>query len=68
MSRLINENLVPVKSNTLKSRLYEDYGVRAVPTTIFTDASGGEIGRITGYLGPADFRSRVESVLAGYAG
>lgn len=63
---------MPVKSNTWKSRLYLDYMRDGesfyVPTTIFTDASGEEIDRITGDLGPAAFRSRIDSVLAGYAG
>ncbi len=72
MSALINERLVPVKSNTWKSRLYINYVKEGLsfylPTTIFTDASGKEIDRVSGYLGPADFRSRIESVLAGYAG
>ncbi len=63
---------MPVKSNTWKSRLYESYMQEGtgfyVPTTVFTDASGAEIDRISGYLGPTEFAERVDSVLAGYTG
>ncbi len=72
MSALINERLVPVKSNTWKSRLYVSYMKEGssfyVPTTVFTDASGEEIDRVSGYLGPAEFAERIDSVLADYAG
>lgn len=63
---------MPVKSNTWKSRLYVSYMEEGssfyVPTTVFTDASGGEIDRISGYLDPAGFSERIDSVLADYAG
>ena len=72
MSAVINQRLVPVKSNTWKSRLYVSYAREGssfyVPTTIFTDASGKEIDRVSGYLGPAEFAERIDSVLAGYTG
>jgi hypothetical protein len=72
VSALINGRLVPVKSNTWKSRLYVSYMKEGssfyVPTTVFTDASGEEIDRVSGYLGPAEFAERIGSVLAGYAG
>ncbi len=72
MSALINERLVPLKSNAWKSQLFVDYLKEGssfyVPTTVFTDASGEEVHRVTGYLGPAEFAAEVDSVLAAYAG
>ena len=72
MGALINQRLVPVKSDVSRSRLYADYsgwgGLFYLPTTVFTDASGREIGRVTGNVGPAEFGSKIETVLAGYAG
>ncbi len=63
---------MPVKSNTWKSRLFVDYMVDGssfyVPTTVFTDASGQEIDRVSGYMGPAEFAEMVDSVLADYTG
>ena len=72
MSAFINEKLVPVKSNANTSRLYLDYPYPEdprqfpVPQTVFTDASGTEIDRIVGYLGPAQFLEQMESILTGY--
>lgn len=63
VSAFINENLVPVKSNTMTSRLYQSYSIEYVPTTVFTDASGTEIDRIVGYLPPAEFQNKMTSVL-----
>jgi thioredoxin-related protein len=65
----INEKLVPVKSNASKSRLYLSYVKKlpfGVPQTVFTDASGAEIDRIVGYLGPAQFLEQMQSILTGY--
>ena len=72
MSAFINEKLVPVKSNASKSRLYLDYPYPKdrsqfpVPQTVFTDATGEEIGRIVGYKAPAQFQQQMQSILAGY--
>ncbi len=58
---------MPVKSNAGKSRLYRDYvqGIEQfpVPQTVFTDASGEEIGRIVGYRAPAKFQQEMDSIL-----
>jgi hypothetical protein len=66
VSGFINEKLVPVKSNAGKSRLYLSYVKGSqfpVPQTVFTDASGTEIGRIVGYRAPAGFRQEMDSIL-----
>jgi thioredoxin-related protein len=59
--------LVPVKSDANTSRLWEDYYVQGskfyVPTTVFADASGKEIGRIVGYRAPAKFQQEMDSIL-----
>jgi thioredoxin-related protein len=55
-----------VKSNANTSRLYAGYIKGSefyVPTTVFTDASGEEIGRIVGYRTPAQFQQEMESIL-----
>jgi thioredoxin-related protein len=65
----INDKLVPVKSNANTSRLYESYIKGSqfyVPTTVFADASGKEIDRIVGYLSPAQFLQKMQSILTGY--
>ena len=68
----MNEKLVPVKSNAGKSRLYLDYPYPQdprqfpVPQTVFTDATGKDIGRIVGYKAPAQFQQQMQSILAGY--
>jgi hypothetical protein len=59
---------VPVKSNAGKSRLFLNYlegSQFPVPQTIFTDASGAEIDRIVGYLAPAQFKEKMQSILSG---
>jgi thioredoxin-related protein len=63
----INAKLVPVKSHAGKSTLHRQYlDTTAVPQTVFTDASGTKIGVIKGYLPPAEFLSRMKSILKGY--
>ena len=42
-----------------------DLGVQAPPTIIFLQADGRELGRIPGYLPPAQFLTVVEKILAG---
>jgi thioredoxin-related protein len=58
---------VPVKSNAGKTQLYLSYigGSKQfpVPQTVFTDATGKEIGRIVGYKPPAKFQQEMESIL-----
>ena len=71
MSAFINDNLVPLKSNCSKSSLYRDYATGSqfgVPQTIFTDATGEEIGRIVGYRAPEQFQQQMQSILADYVG
>ena len=34
-----------------------------VPQTVFTDATGKEIGRIVGYRAPAKFQQEMDSIL-----
>jgi len=68
VSAFINEKLLPVKSNAGKTKLYLSYlkGTQfPVPQTIFTDASGAEIDRIVGYLAPAQFKEKMQSILTG---
>lgn len=71
MSAFINDKLVPVKSNVYKSRLFASYPYPEnpsqfpVPQTVFTDASGKEIGRILGKKLPAEFQETMDSILDG---
>jgi thioredoxin-related protein len=62
---------VPVKSNASRAKLYLSYLPKGstqfpVPQTVFTDATGKEIGRIVGYRAPAQFQQQMQSILAGY--
>lgn len=41
------------------------YGLRGMPTTLFFDASGRQVGRVVGYLPESQFRSRLAALLAG---
>lgn len=69
VSAFINGKLVPVKSNAGRSRLFASYlegSQFPVPQTVFTDASGAEIDRIIGYVGPVQFLERMQSILTGY--
>ena len=69
MSAFINEELVAVKSNAGRTKLYLNYVKGSqfpVPQTIFADASGAEIDRIVGYLAPAKFLEEMQSILTGY--
>ncbi len=51
----LNENFVNVKSNAGRSSLHSRYGIRGVPTTIFTTPDGEELGRIIGFYPPDQF-------------
>ena len=44
--------------------LVKRYGLRGMPTTLFFDASGRQVGRVVGYLDEAKLRSRLASLLA----
>ena len=44
--------------------LVSRYGLRGMPTTLFFDASGHQVGRVVGYLPEAQLRSRLASLLA----
>jgi len=44
--------------------LVQRYGLRGMPTTLFFDASGRQVGRVVGYLDEAQLRSRLASLLA----
>ena len=57
---------MPVKNRAGKGTLYKEYLVSSVPQTVFTDASGAEIGRIKGYRAPAQFLEQMQSILTGY--
>jgi hypothetical protein len=68
VSAFINEKLVPVKSNAGRSKLYLSYwptGAKQfyVPQTVFTDATGKEIGRIVGSKAPGEFQQQMTSIL-----
>lgn len=45
--------------------LIAKYGLRGMPTTLFFDASGRQVGRVVGYLPEAQLRTRLASLLAG---
>jgi len=51
----LSENFITVKSNAGKTGLFMNYGISAVPTTVFTTPDGVEFGRITGYYPPESF-------------
>ena len=62
---------MPVKSNAGRTKLYLSYPLKRsnqfpVPETVFTDASGKEIDRIVGYLAPAQFKEKMQSILTGH--
>jgi len=59
----LNENFVTAKSNSGKSVLYRNYGISGVPTTVFTTPDGKEIGRVTGYQSPGQFRDSAQGIL-----
>jgi len=44
--------------------LIRRYGLRGMPTTLFFDASGHQVGRVVGFLDEAKLRSRLASLLA----
>lgn len=56
VSVFINDKFVPMKSNAGKTILHRNYGIRGVPTTVFTEPDGKEIGRIVGYVPSDKFR------------
>ena len=41
------------------------YGLRGMPTTLFFDASGKQVGRVVGYLDESQLRQRLASLLNG---
>lgn len=55
----VNKNFICLKSNAGKTSLYQKYGIRAVPTTLFSVQDGldveYEIGRIVGVVIPDQF-------------
>ena len=57
---------MPVKNKAGNGTLYKEYSISAVPQTVFADASGKEIDRIVGYLSPAQFLQKMQSILTGY--
>lgn len=63
----LNENFVCLKSDSGKSTLYQRYGIRAVPTTLFSVPDGFEaefeIGRIVGAAAPDQFYDAAVEVI-----
>lgn len=49
-----------VDGNALVTR----YGLRGMPTTLFFDASGHQVGRVVGFLSETQLRGRLASLLA----
>ncbi len=47
------------------NQLLARYGLRGMPTTLFFDASGRQVGRVVGYLDEARLRARLDTLLAG---
>ncbi len=55
---------VPVKVDTdMQKAIAKKYGVSALPVILFTDASGKEIGRITGYLDAKQFIAKATPIV-----
>ena len=52
-----------IPKETIKEAL-EKYGIKGVPTIVFTDASGSEARdiRVVGYVGPKKLVSRIEAI------
>ena len=63
VSAFLNDNFVPLKSNAGKTSLYMNYGIRAVPTTVFVEPDGSEIARIVGYISADSFYQDALEVL-----
>jgi len=63
----LNMNFICLKSDTGKATLYQMYGIRAVPTTLFSVPDGFvaefEIGRIVGVAAPDQFYDAAVEVI-----
>ncbi len=61
MAATLNDKFIPVR---LEGRghmdLVQKFGVRGAPTTLLLDADGREIGRVVGFLGPAEYLSELK--------
>lgn len=67
VAALLADHVVPVSidiEGPQKTRA-RDWNVQAPPTIVFLTADGRELGRIPGYLPPAQFVTVVEKILSG---
>ena len=61
----LNDNFVCLKSNTLKSNLYQNYSnIEYVPTIVFASPDGTEIDRMVGYRSASAFYQDAQEVLS----
>lgn len=69
LGQFLSENFVPVKINTVTDTLDSEYGIKWVPTTVFTDAEGNEITdtRVVGAKSVEALRESAEAVLAAWS-
>lgn len=60
----LSKRFVMIKVNTEGARRASiKYGVRSLPTIVLTDASGREIGRVTGYRPASSFLNEMQVAL-----
>lgn len=65
LSAFLNDSFVCLKSNTLRSNLYQNYSnIEHVPTTIFATSQGTEFDRIVGYKPPDEFYQYTQGILS----
>ena len=65
----MSENFVNIKVDTEKQgQLAQDYGVRGLPTIVFTDPQGNEIRRVVGYRDAGPFLNEMEAARDGVTG
>lgn len=66
-TEFVNKNFICLKSNAGKTSLYQRYGIRAVPTTLFSVPDGFgteyEIERIVGVVAPDQFYDAAVKVI-----
>lgn len=48
---------------TMLAKFSEKYGIEAIPTVIYFDASGKELNRTQGFIGKEDFNAAVNQLL-----
>jgi thiol:disulfide interchange protein DsbD len=64
---LLDEELVPVRLESVDPALEERFGVGDYPTAVVVTATGDELARIEGYSGPRAVREALEAALASFS-